>query len=159
MANAKYRYWTTGKGLEAITAWAREGLTDEDLAKRIGIGVRTIYDWKKRYPQFLQALNNNKAVADGAVENALYKRAIGYEYTETYVIKGGKEDGAVKTVTKHMPPDVIAAIFWLKNRKPKQWRDKVEVEHSGQIDVAETLQTAREEAAEMARKAEEGAKN
>ncbi|PXX78464.1 helix-turn-helix domain-containing protein [Dielma fastidiosa] len=132
---AKYDYWLTDDGLQLLAGWARSGLTDEQIAHNMGIAVSTLYEWKKRYSEISEVLKNNKEIADIAVENALYKRAIGYSYTETT-----KEDGKViKTVEKEVVPDTTAQIFWLKNRQPERWRDKQEIQNSGNMDFNVTI--------------------
>ena len=128
MAKGKYEYWLTPEGLLRIEGWARDGLIDEQIAKNIGIAYSTLRDWRDRYPALSAALKKSKDVADREVENALYKRAVGYEYDE---IKEKYECGVLteRTVTKKMVvPDTTAQIFWLKNRKPEEWRDKRNVE-------------------------------
>ena len=107
----------------------------------MGVGQRTFYEWKTRYPQFLQSIKKGKSPVDIEVENALLKRAKGYTYVETTtefdVVDTGRvdEDGkpivehkikSVKSVKKEVPPDVGAAAFWLKNRRPDRWREKRE---------------------------------
>ena len=113
--------------LEKSKKLAKEGYTDEDIAESLGIGIRTLYDWKKKYPQFSQALKENKDYFDNKVEEALLKRALGYEYEETEIIatKEGKSS-KVKKTKKTIPPDVTAIIFWLKNRQPDKWRNRLE---------------------------------
>lgn len=130
MAKGKYQEWLTPDGITRLEAWARDGLTDEQLAAKIGITATTLYDWKNRYPVISEALKRGKEVVDVEVENALLKRAMGYEYTETRTETA--DDGTVKTIVmqKTMPPDTTAQIFWLKNRRPAVWRDKQQVEHS-----------------------------
>ena len=120
MAKSKATPWLEPDGLLRLTAWARDGLTHEQIAHNCGITTGTLYEWKKKYPEIAEALKKGKAWADTQVENALYKRAVGYEFEEvTY------EDGKpVKRVTKHVSPDVTAQIFWLKNRRPDLWRDR-----------------------------------
>ncbi len=114
-----------------VEGWARDGLVEAQIAHNLGIHIDTLQEWKKRYPAFSSALKRGKEVVDREVENALYKRAMGYSYDEvTY--EAGEE---VKRVTKVALPDVTAQIFWLKNRKPVEWRDKQEVEHKGQMEV------------------------
>jgi len=116
--------------LELIEGWARDGLIDEQIAEKMGIGIRTLYEYKEKYPQFSQALKRNKEVVDAKVEKALLKRALGYDYEETKVTmtdKGSKSKRIERT-TKHAQPDTTAQIFWLKNRKPDEWRDKQQVE-------------------------------
>ena len=104
----------------------------------MGIRTATIYDWIKRFPQISDALKKGKAPVDAEVENALLKRALGYEYeevtTEEEEFPTGKtdEDGnpikivrtRIKRTTKMVIPDTTAQIFWLKNRRPDRWRDK-----------------------------------
>ena len=75
---AKYEDWLTKEGLALIEGWARDGLTDEQIAHNMGINTSTIYDWKEKYPDFSNALKNGKEVVDRLVENALLKRALGY---------------------------------------------------------------------------------
>lgn len=130
MAKGKYQEWLTPDGVTRLEAWARDGLTDEQLAAKLGITATTLYDWKSKYPVISEALKRGKEVVDVEVENALLKRAMGYEYTETRTET--TEDGMTRTVVtqKAMPPDTTAQIFWLKNRRPAVWRDKQQVEHS-----------------------------
>lgn len=129
MAKGKYQDWLEPEGLLKLEGWARDGLVDEQIAQNIGIVASTLYEWKKQYPEISDALKKGKEVVDRQVENALLKRALGYEYDEI-TTEFGKE---TKRVTKQVVPDVTAQIFWLKNRKPDQWRDKRDIEHSGEI--------------------------
>lgn len=132
MAKGKYKEWLDPEGLLKIEGWARDGLVDEQIAQNIGINPATLYDWKKKYPEISKALKKGKEVVDRQVENALLKRALGYKYEETKTEK--TNEGKKVTVTvKEVVPDTTAQIFWLKNRKPEQWRDKQQIEHSGEI--------------------------
>lgn len=133
---AKYTEWLTKEGLLKIEGWARDGLTDEQIAENIGVSRSTLNDWKKKYPDISDTLKKGKDVVDRQVENALFKRAIGYEYTET--TKELTDQGLIvtKEVTKQVAPDTGAAAFWLKNRKPDVWRDKKETELSGNVNVS-----------------------
>lgn len=124
MAKGKYQRWLEPDGLLLLEGWARDGLTDEQLAEKMGCGVRTLYDWKERFPQISQALKKGKEIVDIQVENALLKRALGYEYMEERVEISEKDGRKVIQTTKTVPPDTTAQIFWLKNRRPDQWRDK-----------------------------------
>lgn len=135
MGRGKYEEWLTEDGLTKIEAWARDGLTDEQIAHNIGITTTTLYDWKKKYSAFSDALKKGKEVVDIQVENALLKRALGYSYTETTRerLENGKME-VTKTVTKEVQPDTTAQIFWLKNRRPDRWRDKQNVELDGKLD-------------------------
>ena len=130
-----YKDWVTEEGLEKIAGWARDGLVNEQIAQQIGIHPSTLYDWQNKYPEIAEALKQGKEVVDRQVESALLKRALGYEYEEVKMIateSGGKR---VEKTRKQVLPDVGAQIFWLKNRKPKEWRDRQEVEHSGDLGV------------------------
>lgn len=136
MASGKYQEWLTEDGLLKIEGWARDGLTDEQIAKNIGISTKTLYRWKDQHSPICQALKRGKEVIDREVENALLKRALGYTYNEVTQEANEFGDLAVsKVVTKQVSPDVTAQIFWLKNRKPKEWRDRKETELSGNIGV------------------------
>ncbi len=142
---AKYEYWLTTEGLILIEAWARDGLTDEQVAKNIGVNRDTLYTWKKKYPDISDALKRGKEVVDIEVENALFKKATGFTRTIKKAIKVKEvlyEAGKRKSEKEHIefadeeiyiPPDTTAQIFWLKNRKPDTWRDKQNVELSGEI--------------------------
>ncbi len=98
MAKGKYEKWLKEDNLLLLEGWARDGLTDEQIAKNIGIGERTLYEWKEKYPQISQSLKKGKEVVDYEVENALLSSAL---------------EG-----------NTTAQIFWLKNRRPDKWRDK-----------------------------------
>lgn len=127
MAKGKYERWLEPNALTLLEGWARDGLTDEQLAKKMGIGTRTLYEWKEKYPQISQALKKGKEVVDIEVENALLKRALGYDYTEEKVEISEKDGRKVIQTVKHVAPDTTAQIFWLKNRRPEKWRDKPDV--------------------------------
>ena len=134
MANGKYQQWLEPEGLTLLEGWARDGLTDEQIAGNIGINTSTLYDWKNKFPKISEALKKGKEVVDIQVENALLKRALGYEFQETRVEKSDKDGTKIIQTLKHIPADTTAQIFWLKNRRPDLWRDKQNIEHSGQIN-------------------------
>lgn len=124
MAKGKFQKWLEPDNLILLEAWARDGLTDSQLAHNMGINVATLYEWKKKYSDIDEALKRGKEVVDIQVENALLKRALGYEYDE---ISEEFEMGVLskrKITKKQVVPDTTAQIFWLKNRRPEQWRDK-----------------------------------
>lgn len=141
MAKGRYLDWLTPEGLLQLEGWARDGLTDEQIAENIGIRRPTLYEWKNKHPDIADALKKGKDVIDRHVENALLKRAIGYQYDEVTQEQGTLIDeetgelkrGMVETkrVTKEVQGDVTAQIFWLKNRRPDKWRDKQNVELTG----------------------------
>ena len=128
MAKGKINKWLEKDKLILLEGWARDGLTDEQIAKNIGINRTTLYDWKKKEVNIADALKKGKEVIDFEVENALLKKALGY----TITIKEERldKDGCIHTLEKdvHIPPDTTAQIFWLKNRKPNTWKDKVETD-------------------------------
>lgn len=126
MAKGKYQRWIEPDGLLLISGWARDGLTDDQIAKNMGISRSTLNEWRNKYPDISDALKKSKELADREVENALYKRAIGYEYTETKTVISDKDGVKTETIVKQVAPDVTAQIFWLKNRKRDQWRDKID---------------------------------
>lgn len=126
VARGKFEYWLTEDGLTLLEGWAREGLTDEQLAGKMGINPATLYDWKKKYPKISEALKKGKEVVDIQVENALLKRALGYDFQEEKIERSDKDGLKVVQTVKHIPPDTTAQIFWLKNRRPDRWRNKPE---------------------------------
>lgn len=129
MAKGKYQRWLTPDGLTLLEGWARDGLTDAQIAKNCQISRQTLNEWRNTYHVISDALKKGKEVVDIEVENALLKRALGYEYTETMVEES--EDGfKTRRTKKFIPPDVTAQIFWLKNRRPEVWREKQVVEVS-----------------------------
>lgn len=109
MANPKWKEWTEPDKLILLTGWARLGLTDQQIAENMGIHVATLYKWKNEINEICDALKEGKEVADFNVENALYKAAC---------------EG-----------NTTAMIFWLKNRNPKRWREKMEVETDNKVKV------------------------
>lgn len=131
---AKSKWEDIKDKLTLIEGWARDGLTNEQIAENLGIGKTTFYKMIKEHSELSEHLKKGKEVIDYEVENALLKRALGYKYEEkTYESIYDKEldihtERLTKRVTKQVAPDTTALIFWLKNRKPKQWRDKVDIE-------------------------------
>ncbi len=126
MAKSKVEKWLTPEGLALLNGWAKDGLTDEQIAKNMKVSTSTYYEYKKKHVEILEALKKGKEVVDYEVENALLKRALGY----TITIEEDRLDkyGDVHTLKKnvHIPADTTAQIFWLKNRKPDKWREKQE---------------------------------
>lgn len=108
------------------------GLTDVELAQFFGVSEVTLNAWKSKYPDFLKSLKVGKEHADTRVERSLYQRAIGYSHPEDKIFNDNGKPMIVPTI-KHYPPDTTAAIFWLKNRKSADWRDKQDHEHTGEV--------------------------
>jgi hypothetical protein len=105
------------------------GLTDVQVGKVLDVGEGTILSWKKD-KKFADALKKGKAVPDKEVEVSLFKRATGYSYPDIDIrVVGGR---IVKTnIVKHCPPDPTSMIFWLKNRKREEWRDRQDLAVGG----------------------------
>lgn len=144
----RYHDWLEKDGLIKLEGWARDGLTDEQIAHNVGIARGTLYDWKRKYPSIDEALKRGKEVIDIEVENALLKRALGYEYEEVKKTLSTDPNGEsyerYESVKKTALPDPTSIIFWLKNRKPQEWRDKKEMEVSGGLSVEERGRVFRE---------------
>lgn len=128
--------------------YARRGMTDVEIAKSLGISHETLYQYQKKYPEFSDALKRGKAPVDVEVESALLKRARGFEYEEVTVeYKPDNEDpdnkgadakarpSTIRKTKKMVVPDTTAGIFWLKNRRPQQWRDRHDFKFSGGVDI------------------------
>ena len=117
-----------------IKGWARDGLSEEQIAYNMGISLVTLFRWKKKSEKISKVLKEAKDVADRKVENALFKSAIGYSYNETTrerkfnPITEKYEMVTTKIVHKQVLPNTTAQIFWLKNRKQEEWRDRRQVE-------------------------------
>lgn len=112
------------------------GATDQEMADFFEVDVRTIYRWKHDQDKFCQALKSGKDVADERVERSLYQKAIGYEQDEVKIfMPGGASEPVYAPFRAKIAPDTTAAIFWLKNRRSQDWRDKTETEHSGNVTV------------------------
>ena len=135
----RWDQWLTDDGLLRIQGWARDGLIEKQIAHNMGVAECTLRNWKHRFPQLVEALSRGKDVVDREVENALYKRAMGYWVTETETTT--YPDGTVKTTDKcrHIAPDTTAQIFWLKNRKPDEWREKNDLTLTPSNGVLESL--------------------
>lgn len=145
MAKGKYEYWLTEDGLLLLAAWARDGLTDEQIAAKMSVSVATLYNYKNKFFEILEALKRGKEPVDIEVENALLKRALGYSYTETTQERRQNEDGdynlvTTKVVTKEVVPDTTAQIYWLKNRKRSEWQDRPVDMESGFSEINQNLQ-------------------
>lgn len=115
---------------------SRLGATDQEIADFFEVDVRSVYRWKHDYDEFCQALKAGKEVADERVERSLYQKAIGYEQDEVKIfMPAGAESPVYAPYRAKVAPDTTAAIFWLKNRRSGTWRDKAEVEHTGDVTI------------------------
>lgn len=119
--------WLTEDNLLLLEAWARDGFTLDEIARKIGIARPTLNRWRKGFPQIEKALSKGKEVVDYMVENALLKSALGFSYTETktyigYPDKNGNRKTRKEITETVVPPNVTACMAWLNNRKPDQWK-------------------------------------
>jgi transcriptional regulator with XRE-family HTH domain len=129
MAGRPSKYETDVKPkLHLIEGWARNGLTLEQIASNLGISVPSLIKYREQHVELFEALKSGKDEADIEVENALYKAATGYYYEEETVTPSGRK----VTVRRYEKPNTTAMIFWLKNRKREVWRDKQDIEHTGE---------------------------
>lgn len=111
---------------------AEKGFTDAELAAFFKVTEQTVNNWKTAHPEFFESLKEGKAVADDKVVASLFHRATGYSHPEVHV-SNFQGTITLTPLTKHYPPDTTAAIFWLKNRRPDEWRDKTEVTQINRI--------------------------
>jgi hypothetical protein len=130
------------------------GATDKELADFFDVEERTVNRWKKKHPEFCQSLKRGKMDADADIADRLHQRARGFEYDKAVPIKlkevlyeNGKrvkETERVEVVMVHevVPPDTTAGIFWLKNRRPQNWRDRQEVPPEEAAELARKLRDA-----------------
>jgi hypothetical protein len=126
---SKYKELITPNMLKLISFWVLKGVKEEGIAERLGIAYSTFKEWKDKYEEFSAALKRDRGVVDDHVESSLYKKA--------------------------MEGDTTACIFWLKNRRPKEWRDKQELEHSGVLNVANVSNLSEKELEAEIRKQKE----
>ncbi len=109
--------------------------TDVEVAEILQVNERTITNWKNKYPDFFLSLTDWKLDADKNVEQSLYKRATGFNRS----VERATKEGVVQCY-EEVPPDPTSMIFWLKNRQPKVWRDKAELEHSGNLEISVSVE-------------------
>lgn len=145
--------WLDNDKLIMIEGWARDGLTDKQIAnEKIGIAENTFCAWKRDYPAILEALKKGKAPVDYKVENKMLEMCLGFYVTVKKPIKVKTEKqipGKGKLVEEHIeyaeeevyiPPNVTSQIFWLKNRRPDKWRDKQIIENQGDGMLADLIE-------------------
>ena len=120
--------------LDSIQGWARDGLTLQEIADNLGIALSTLCNYKNQYPELNEALKKGVDESLYTVENALFKAACGYYYTEEEMTKNGN----IVELTKYAKPNITACIFYLKNKAPNgKWRDKQE--HDVNANVAQVI--------------------
>lgn len=124
----KYEEWITPDGLIRIRGWARDGFTDSEICQKIGIAPQTFCEWKNRFPEIGEATKNGRKPVIEEIEDALYKRAMGYDAEEKIeeitVDPDGTQRKHIRKTTRHIPADVGAMCFALKNLKRWKWKDR-----------------------------------
>ena len=142
-----------------VASWlARHGYTDEQISESFGITRSTFYEWKKKHKEFSDALKQDKQFTDSKVEDSLFNRAMGFEYEEVHVEEITVREGKIslpatrtRTIKKTALPDVTAQIFWLKNRQPGLWRDRIDHALAGKIETKTEISLKEVDIAEVAR--------
>lgn len=136
---SKYEEYVQDK-LDSIQGWARDGLTLQEIADNLGIALSTLCNYKNQYPELNEALKKGVDESLYTVENALFKAACGYYYTEEEMTKNGN----IVELTKYAKPNITACIFYLKNKAPNgKWRDKQE--HDINANVAQVVFTGEDD--------------
>lgn len=119
---------------EMVEKLCKLGVTDAEMADFLKVDVATVHRWKKDHPEFCDALKRGKTLADAEIGQRLYQRAMGFEHDSEEIkvvgVGGGVSTIERVSVRKIYPPDATSLIFWLKNRRPKEWREKQEIQHT-----------------------------
>ena len=123
-----------GEYPEQVVKLCRLGVTDQEIADFFDVSVATLNRWKHAHPEFMEPMKRGKMHADANVADRLYQRACGYSHVDTKFVthKGVITDR--EEYVKHYPPDTQACIFWLKNRRPDLWREKVEIQRGPRVN-------------------------
>lgn len=119
----RVQQWLEGAGLALLRDWVRAGESSTVIAGRMGVGLRTLERWRRKYPALEQALSGTREVVDSQVEDALLRKALGYETVERKVEVSAKGERKEVRTVKQVGPDVSAISLWLKNRRPERWGD------------------------------------
>lgn len=144
--------------MELIEGWTQEGVSQEQIARKLGVAISTFQSYKVKFPELSEVLKKGRDLADIQVTNALFRSAVGYEVEEehTEYIEGTRSGKAgmmpnasnhanrkVVTIKKKIPGNVTAQIFWLKNRRPDLWQDRKELDaHISESLELEKFRTA-----------------
>lgn len=123
------------KTCDAAKLLASKGFIDLEIAQSLMITESTLYEWKKEHPEFSEAITQGKALIDDMVEKSLFNRAVGCSIKETKVSVTKEGDVIETEIDRNFPPDPTSMIFWLKNRRPKDWRDKREVDFTSPLTI------------------------
>ena len=117
-------FWLGDEGGALLSCWAREGLAISEIAEKMGISCRTLSKWIGKFPKLREKIYSSRQVIDAKVEEAILKKALGFETTEIRQVTKANGDEEITAVTKLVPPDISACSMWLSNSCPEKWGDK-----------------------------------
>lgn len=132
-------FWLSEEGQTILSSWVREGLGIKEIAEKIGISPKTLQRWAYRYSEIRDKLFNSPKLIDAKVEEAILKKALGFETTEVRQVKKANGDEEITAVTKVVPPDLSACSFWLKNSCPEKWGDSKSTDSSKVDEILSRL--------------------
>jgi hypothetical protein len=119
------------------------GATNTEVADILGVTLTTVQRWLVQYPDFRLACGLGKLAADDRVERSLFSRAVGYDFDSEKVFYNQKKNKVVRVpIREHVPPDPGAAMRWLTNRRPEQWRDKREIDLTATLTLADLVKAS-----------------
>lgn len=141
--NSIINKWTTPDRLKEISEWAGYGCTDQNIAKKMGISLRSFYRYRAESPELDEAVQYGKEIVDYKVESALLKAALGYKIKDVKIILTFDKGILIKTVkertTREIPPNVLACQTWLFNRQREKWKrnrdNEITVEDDQSINI------------------------
>lgn len=136
----RLRDWTAPDALVKLESWRRQGMSEEDVARRLNISPKVLQSWKKKAPALALALQADRELADCQVEQALLKKALGYESTERKVETNAKGERKEVETVKQVGPDMSAISLWLKKRRPERWGDETQTGPRPENNLLEELE-------------------
>ncbi|MDE6678313.1 MAG: helix-turn-helix domain-containing protein [Ruminococcus sp.] len=151
MAKGKYLEWINPDGLLLIKGWARDGLTDKEIAKNIGISLSTFCEWKNKFPEFSEAIKNGRKPVIIEVEDTFFEKKLkGYyvneEIEEVTIHPDGGQTKHKRKSKRYIPPDTTAMIFFMKCRIPKKYNEKIalSIENESNGKLSELIEGLKE---------------
>ena len=138
-------FWLGDEGCALLSSWARDGLGIKEIAEKMGVSCRTLLKWIGKYPSIKEAVYSSRQVIDAKVEQAILKKALGFETTEVRQVKKANGDEEITAVTKLVPPDISACSMWLSNSCPEKWGEKKDGQSSKIEEILSRLDQEGEE--------------
>ena len=138
-------FWLGEEGGALLSSWARDGLSIREIAEKMGITARTLTRWISKYPKIKEKVYSSRQVIDAKVEEAILKKALGFEATEVRHVTKANGDEEITAVTKLVPPDISACSMWLKNSCPEKWSDQKDTDSSKVDEILSRLDQEGEE--------------